>query len=186
MDSWVSSGLTVLRLDMCELTEVPANIGTMFPLLRDLDLSNNNIKTLKGVELPPLLNTIKLDDNKGITLEGVMFPPMKNIYLQGCTGLKGLVTTKLPDSLRCIGIQNCDIRWLGSSFRWPKSADVWFMMGNPLMDVRWVKPDNYDYYYYTHNHSHIIPLYNMEDCIGLMRRGNVLSYDLLRTLRKFF
>jgi hypothetical protein len=183
MNSWVSSGLTTLKVAGCGLTEVPANIGTMFPFLMDLNLSNNDIKTLKGVDLPPLLNTINLDDNKGITLEGAVFPQVENIYLQGCTGLRGLASAKFPDSLWYIRINDCDIRWLGSSFRWPEYTRVWFDNGNPLMDVRWAEPGGHNC---PHGHLHTIPMYNMEDCIGLLRRRNILSYDLLRTLRTYF
>jgi hypothetical protein len=186
MDKWVSSGLTRLRMTGCGLTEVPANIGVMFPLLKELGLGANNIKTLKGVELPPLLNVVFLNHNAGITLEGAVFSSASEIFLSECRGLKGLSVAKFPEGLQFISVVGCDVRWMGSSFRWPESVKNIIDGGNPLMDRRWKEPDISPFSRDTPESLQANMLYNAEDCIGLMVRGNVLPLDLLRAYRNYF
>ena len=186
MGDSVAARLRKLDLEDCNLSVVPADIGTLFPILDSLNLSKNRIKTLEGVTLPPLLKEITLNYNEGITLEGAILPQMRSIYMTGCKGLRGLSAVKFPKSIRGLVLTQCDIRWLGSSFQWPKLLVTLFVDGNPLMDTRWVKSTNLRLCERIQVNLNANRVYDAEDCIGLMLRGNVLHRGVLSKMRKMF
>ena len=70
-----------------------AYLNSSPPGLTNLNLTKNQIISLKGVVFPPALKVLGLFDNKITSLEGVQFPPaLTHLYLQGnqITSLEGV------------------------------------------------------------------------------------------------
>ncbi|XP_068302682.1 disease resistance protein RPV1-like [Pyrus communis] len=87
--------LTSLRLDCCNLSEIPSAL-TMLPSLEYLDLNNNPITSLpESMNNLVKLRTLAVEGCRNLTMLPELPHSLKQLNGRGCTSLKGI--TNLPN-----------------------------------------------------------------------------------------
>ena len=186
--------LTELGLRCCDLTHLPHNLGLMFPLLEQLDLSGNSIKTLKDVSFPDTLQCLSMSENKGLSVRDAVFPKgLTQLHIRRCKPLDGFHVIKLPRNLVFFGIDYNNLTWTGRSFSLPASLKSVWAEGNPDMDLRVFNrhmksrcPPNVCMRYMADESALAMDnSYNHQDAITRFLHNGVLCVDLMRHVRGF-
>ena len=188
-DLTMSTNLVILSLDNCDLTEVPSNLASLCPLLESLNLYQNEIETLEGVDFPSGLKKLNLGMNWDITVKGAVFPQsLLTLSLNDCQTLNGFNEIELPPELRTLQIEDNNIEWVSLKMKIPYTLKDVHAGGNFLFDSRVFRKHGVVVSHDIRGSSSIRELddmYNGQDGIVLLFGNDVLPMDLVYWVRTF-
>ena len=175
------SSLTHLIVCMTGLYVVPLRLGEMFPLLEELSLESNRIKTLEGVVLPPGLKRLSLKGNRGLSLKGIALPDtLVSLDIDDCAPLRAFSEMKLPVGLKELKMRRCRVGWVGMKWKLPPDLKICYVGQNYKLDGRQFKRSTR-----AINRHNMDMCYNHQDAITLFLHNRVLPIELLRHIFEY-